>query len=259
MIKIKLMGRMGNQMFQYSTCRSISEKNNCNYFMYYNGATESELTALSRFNLPMGQINKPTVFNLNSVYCEKYLHVNKKLPIEYLNIKDNTELVGYFQQPEFFDFNYENIKKWFDVSNLVDYNLYLEKIKKYENYCFIHIRGTDFIDCNINKLPITYYNNAMNIISNISNDIKFVIVTDDIKYSQELFPNIEIISNEDSLIDFKLLQSCKYLISSNSTFSWWAGYLNSNVNKIIYPYGGLNYGIDTHSFSKCNKFDYIKN
>ena len=45
----------------------------------------------------------------------------------------------------------------------------------------------------------------------------YKIVTDDYKYAQKLFPDIEIIRGDISS-DFKILKKAKYLIISNSSF-----------------------------------------
>ncbi len=252
MITIEMKGRLGNQMFEYATCRSIAEKFGYNYYIQLHPFWANNI---EKFNIPLGKIDGIIKYKLNGIYCAKYIHENNKLPVEYLNIQDNTELDGYFQKSEFFDFNYENIKKWFNVDNLIDDKVYSTLMGSYNNYCFIHNRGTDFIGGN--ELPISYYYKSMEKMKESFYNIKFVILTDDIDYSKKLFPNITVLSNPDDLIDFKLLQQSKYLISSNSTFSWWAAYLNNNAKKIIYPFGGLVYGKDEHTFTKCKKFNYV--
>ena len=252
MITIEMKGRLGNQMFEYATCRSIAERLGYNYYIQLHPFWANNI---ERFNIPLGKIDGVIKYKLDGVYCAKYIHENNKLPVEYLSIQDNTELDGYFQKSEFFDFNYENVKGWFSVNDLIDNDMYSKLMDDYANYCFIHIRGTDFIGGN--GLPISYYHKSMKVIKENFYDIEFVILTDDVEYSKGLFPNIKALSNSDDLIDFKLLQTSRYLISSNSTFSWWAGYLNEKYKKMIYPFGGLVYGKDEYTFTKCKKFDYI--
>ena len=103
MITIETKGRLGNQMFEYATCRSIAERNNFNYYI----KIFPLFNQILRFNLPLGNADGDVKYRLDSDYCVKYIHENNKLPLAYLNIHDNTELNGYFQKVEFFDFNYE--------------------------------------------------------------------------------------------------------------------------------------------------------
>jgi hypothetical protein len=76
----------------------------------------------------------------------------------------------------------------------------------------------------------------------IKSDFKFVIITDDVDYGHEYFPDYPIMCNSVT-VDFTLLNKAKYLIIANSTFSWWAAWLNLD-NYVIAPQGWLNVNID---------------
>ena len=61
------------------------------------------------------------------------------------------------------------------------------------------------------------------------------MVTNDKKHVEKYFPNDEVISNTMEK-DFVLLNSAKYLVISNSSFAWWAAWLNNNTEKkVIIP------------------------
>jgi hypothetical protein len=76
-----------------------------------------------------------------------------------------------------------------------------------------------------------YYQKATGIYSSI------LVVTDDPIQATHLFPSInasDIISSDSYLDDFALLSFANNIISSNSTFAWWAAEL-SNASSVIEP------------------------
>ncbi len=73
-----------------------------------------------------------------------------------------------------------------------------------------------------------YYEKAM---AMFPDDTKFIIFTDDPEFCKERF-SIPI-NNGTELEDFNMLASCEHQIIANSSFSWWAGFLNPNKNKVV--------------------------
>ena len=66
----------------------------------------------------------------------------------------------------------------------------------------------------------------------------YYIFTDDVAFARENFDFLEnytIVSehNFPAYIDMYLMSLCRDNIIANSTFSWWAAYLNVNMNKNI--------------------------
>ncbi|KAA6316252.1 O-antigen biosynthesis glycosyltransferase WbnK [termite gut metagenome] len=66
----------------------------------------------------------------------------------------------------------------------------------------------------------------------------FFIFSDDINWVKKDFPlhdatYIDWNLNQDSWQDMFLMSRCCHNIIANSSFSWWAAWLNSNKNKII--------------------------
>jgi hypothetical protein len=62
---------------------------------------------------------------------------------------------------------------------------------------------------------------------------EFVIFTNDVSYALSQFPNIPIIQ-ESELDSLYLMSKCSGCICANSSFSWWAAYLNSE-RRIVIP------------------------
>src|SRR2546430_286356 len=66
----------------------------------------------------------------------------------------------------------------------------------------------------------------------------YYIFSDDVVWAKENIneKNIEFINwnkNKNSYKDMQLMSNCKHNIIANSSFSWWAAWLNSNKNKIV--------------------------
>lgn len=76
-----------------------------------------------------------------------------------------------------------------------------------------------------------YYERAMAMFPNE----KFVVFSDDPEWCKEKFKgdNIQVMDIGDDVDDFNLFASCKDQILANSSFSYWAGYLNPNITKKV--------------------------
>ena len=115
MISVELRGRLGNQLFQYVTCRSIAEK------LGYEYTISSQWLGKNIFDCGLGiqpYIKQKTIFEEGDNSFNK--HIN--------NIKNNTHLHGYWQSEKYFLENEENVRKW----------LYLSPPTIDENICAIH-------------------------------------------------------------------------------------------------------------------------
>jgi hypothetical protein len=233
MISIDLVGRLGNQMFEYATCRSIAERLGFNYFIF--NYENSEIKNL--FDTPQGirDNNITNIFNdekFNYVVEDTNDYITH-VTSEIFNIKDNTKLLGIFPKSVYFDYNYQNIKNWFQPKNY-NISLFDDCVKRYpyDEYCYIHFRGSDFLNINGYNLPQEYYNQAKLFFTGL----KFVIVTDDLVNARRFFSEDDIISN-DYMTDFTILMNSKFIIRNFSTFSWWVSYLGNESKKIVAPLG----------------------
>ena len=110
----------------------------------------------------------------------------------------------------------------------------------------IHVRRGDYLSKTYSDtfkvLSETYYREAVEYIRERVTAPRFFIFSDDTAYAKEAFDYLEnkvvVTGNtgENSYLDMLLMSRCKYNITANSTFSEWAGLLNSFKKAIIiYP------------------------
>ena len=234
MIVCKLQGGLGNCLFQYFAGMSTSIDNNTDILFdldYFKSKSNNGIVShfdlnISKFVKNIPEYNKDQK-NLKLV-SDNFLY--KKI------IGDNLYMNGYWQSDKYFKHNFHKI-----INNL-ESNIDLSKYKDidFKNTISIHIRRGDYINLKhlyIN-LSMEYYIYAINYILNINPNIKNIIVfSDDINWCKNnlltKFENVIFSENMDEYFDITLMSKCKYNIIANSTFSWWGGYLNSNLDKVV--------------------------
>lgn len=260
MIIVRVIGGLGNQIFQYAFYMYLKTK--------YNDV-KADISDFERYKLHNG-------FMLQKVFGIELDIVNEK---EIRNIKDlafstnkyylakaRNKLLGKKKSHIFeneFKFNiikelrdvylsgyWHNLKYIRNISNSLKDNLkfnislnqvnknILDNIQDF-NSISIHVRRGDYLkNKNYNVLNSKYYLDAINNISKIIHKPIFYVFSDDMAWTKKNIcgENVRYITENigaDSYIDMFLMKKCKHNIIANSTFSWWAAYLNNNPNKIV--------------------------
>jgi len=116
----------------------------------------------------------------------------------------------------------------------------------------VHIRRGDYVnnpDCGYTQNICTraYYDIAMNLCKEKLGNPQFYFFSDDIEFVKQEFGNAENYTfverpastkqetgfRDDGYKDMFLMTLCQHNIIANSTFSWWAAFLNKNPNKLV--------------------------
>lgn len=108
-------------------------------------------------------------------------------------------------------------------------------------YVAIHVRRGDYLDSVNSKifysLRSDYYKSAISYFNDKFDQIRFIFFSNDIIWCRQNFSgNYEFMDESAKLSDFhefELIKLCKHQIIANSTFSWWAAWLNENQDKIV--------------------------
>jgi len=249
---------LGNQLWCYVVTRVISEKKGYDFGIMSKEKFKGKNFLDIDFGKeviggvgPEGGPPSKLPDGILNYYKEKYTShpLNgadiSDLDEDLLNISNNTKIDGVMQCENYILDYKEKIKEWIKIKKEIKYeNLNLK------NTCVIHVRGGDFKGSPA-ILNSNYYSKAIEKIKLINSEIKFYIVTDDINYCKAILPNIEIIGSSitgvsdnlkashhiggDISLDFYILNQSEYVITSNSSFAWWAIWLNPNLKTVIAP------------------------
>lgn len=237
------MGGLGNQMFQIAAATSLAIDNNDEAVFNF----EACFTPLQgNPSLKYKDNIFKNIKNSNSIISEyRYDETSyKHSEIPYVK---NLFINGYFQSEKYFQKNKREVTNLFFI-NEQDIEFLISKYKEIDlnETVSIHVRRGDYLRfSDIHPIcEIEYYKKAMNFFPNKN----FIFVSKDMDWVKDNFKgeNIFYCQNDNEILDFTIQTICSDNIIANSTFSWWAAYLNKNKDKkIIAPsqWFGKNSGI----------------
>ncbi|XP_035711999.1 O-antigen biosynthesis glycosyltransferase WbnK isoform X1 [Folsomia candida] len=271
-IIMEKVGGLGNQLFIYACAYSLSKKLGVPLYLEIPSARilNSQANPFYDSNARPYVLHKFRVFYDKAIegwYTRGYpwseddvLRVNDR-DLLYRPIPTNKLIIiqDYCQSEVFFEEYIPKIKEMFQL-DLTPEELSRPPIQKWiniisdagENSVAIHIRrgdyGEDERKDNNWFTPICFYQKSVKTMLaklDLSKDASFFIFSDQIDLvRQELLSGLQLPANvhihfvscsscTTSLEDFYLMMICKHAIIANSTFSWWAAYLNKNEKKTI--------------------------
>lgn len=257
---VRFLGGLGNQMFQYAFYKALQKRfpdvkadlHGFNDYPLHNGF---ELDSIFEI-----KINKVSLFVSNLYYIHNRKWIYKRLR-RVLNLKkcyqeeavyfkfdpslltnpESRYYWGYWQNFNYFKDISDELQSDFHFKNPLDKKnqAVLNQIGK-TNSIAIHIRRGDYLKDPLlgGVCDLEYYLNAIKHIQSKLTSTKFFIFSDDIPWCMD---NLNLHDSEfiswnkgpSSYIDLQLMSACKHQIIANSSFSWWAAWLNKNPEKII--------------------------
>jgi len=265
---VKIIGGLGNQMFQYALYLSFCERGydakiDITAFDNYDLHNGFELEQI--FDIDPVKASKKEIELYSRVYHTKIRILGKLkrlLPLKKTEYREKVFVydknifqhnnkvyyLGYWIDERYFFNIRDRISKVFTFSSQIS-NINKKLIEKIysSNSVSIHFRRGDYFKNNTNKklygniCPKEYYIKAIALMKKKLNNPLFVVFSDDIEWVKENFlfsfgPNNIIVDwnkGKDSYIDMQLMSLCKNNIIANSTFSWWGAWLNNNDDKIV--------------------------
>lgn len=227
-------GRLGNQLFEIAAAVSLALDNDA----------EAKFPAFSQGKKNNIEINYQKVFwriNINPLN-EKISTTYKEPHYQFAPIPytPNMKISGFFQSEKYFKHHKDEIIELFSPSEEIltylesNYGLIIDNPKTVA----VHVRCYHTESKNLQKVAQIYYKDYyLKMMSYFDKDYLFVIFSDDTQWCKEQFANcgynVKIIENEPPYHDIYLMSLFKNIIISNSSFSWWAAYLNKHPDKVI--------------------------
>ena len=264
MIIGKIIGGLGNQMFQYAFYKylSLHKKSNLqldlssfNDYELHNGYELEKVFGIREEIASVDEIDRykskyPLLFKIenklfskNNIFGPKHFKENNFLINDKIFNKNINDFYveGYFQTDKYIREIESEIRDLYRFSTeLTD-----KEETLLENNCVsIHIRGGDYLTNEKDRklfgdiCTSDYYKKAIQYMKENVKDPSFLIFTNDVDYSQEILDNeqfkiIDWNKGENSFRDMYLMSLCKHNIIANSSFSWWGAWLNTNNSKIV--------------------------
>jgi len=261
MIRVILRGRTGNNFFQYAVGRYLALKHQVPLVLDGSWMSPRDYRqAKELLRLPLkGELKRGPAFparGLRALTGKHYLEwkfrqvwkepeENHSFNPAVLEQGPDTLLIGYFQSWRYFqdirptlleDLNLDSLP-WDAPSAALR-----DELRETESVA-VHVRRTDYLDHTLTQVcGATYHSRGMDLLRSQLQNPVFHIFSDDLDWCREKFdtPDCRVVdipgAEKDPFADLRLMSHARHNIIVNSSYSWWAAWLNRNPSqRVIAP------------------------
>lgn len=257
MIIVRLRGGLGNQLFQYALARKLAIERKTDFSFDITGyvtypfhkyslhpfailerfATEKEIQVVRKPTL----LKKVLPYYFRSSVEERHFHFDKNI----LKVPADVYLDGYWQSEKYFSGIEDLLLKEFQITiPPTDKNRQLAKDIQSVLAVSLHIRRGDYVSNPVSLAfhgvsSLEYYQQAIQRMNHLVEKPNYFVFSDDPVWVRAnlSMPDgtvfVEHNGPEKNYEDFRLMCLCQYHIIANSTFSWWAAWMNQKSDKIV--------------------------
>lgn len=221
MITVRLLGGLGNQMFQRAYGLALESRG---YEVQYDRAHLVEGThreySLHGFvpEIRLGTSNENLVYESSMEFNPAYLEP-----------KDGSTMVGYWQNEKYFQDIEPKVREAFQFKvGVRDANEMLGFEGIVSESVFMHVRRQDYVNLtHFHGMPaVMYYREALKLIRLYCPIVRAFIFTDDPLWCRENFPqDISVVTGHNKFEDLQYMAACRHGVVANSSYSWWAGFI----------------------------------
>tara|TARA_R100000664_G_scaffold18036_2_gene27036 strand:+ start:806 stop:1678 length:873 start_codon:yes stop_codon:yes gene_type:complete len=259
--QLGMLGRLGNQLYQYATAKSVAIKTG-NVLKIPNPEHMSwhgQKCLLKNFKIECEYLELSEYNNIQARFVEPD---HMKWYPEIFNVPSNTDLYGFFQSVYYFQDIEDQVKKEFMLLDHLEREAeeYISSLKEDgSEIVSLHARRGDNTDGTNPELGHYYGENDIFTWDSIfgryfkeaktkfkDKKVKYLVFTGgsrgqlgnekDVEWCKNNIngENILYCEGKDDIMDFAIMKACDHNITChNTSFGWWAAYLNNNKEKIV--------------------------
>lgn len=262
-VTVRLLGGLGNQMFQYAAALSLAKKKNASVLIDLGAFEAYKLWPylLHQLNVPQDIASVPVRAACGSsfickvirkltgggpkrgnVYTEPHFHYDPA----FFDLDVPIALEGYFQSPLYFQDIRDELLNRFTLKEPMSAISaeYASKIANTKTPVSLHVRRGDYVSnqaalATHGVAAVDYYRQAVDVLNGLYGpDTTYFIFSDDPDYVEENFgfcTNRVIVrgASDRPYEDMRLMSMCRHNIIANSSFSWWGAWLNPHADKKV--------------------------
>lgn len=226
-------GQLGNNFFEIATACALAWDHNADPYF-------PDLLTNKEDNIPLNhehvffrcKTNPPSRSN-------KSLWFEPTFAYHSIPFQPNMHIKGYFQSEKYFKHHRDKLLELFAprLDDLAHIENKYKKLLEHPKTVGIQIRYYRVDDPTgklYNQYGKEYLDKAM---SHFPKDSLFIVSSNNLEFARQNIPswaqNVVYLEGEPHYIDLFILSLCKHNIITNSSFGWWAAWLNKNPNKIV--------------------------
>lgn len=250
-VSVRLMGGLGNQMFQIAAAYAYSRLHGCRLLLSAekqeaDGRPMYWTSAFQRFQhmLPKSRYGGPPV--IKPAHWEAAATEYSAIPAP---TSLGLRLQGYFQSPKYFNSPTiaSELRALFAPSFAIEKRIreeYANLMEMRDRVVVVHARRGDYLKAveHHGVLGVDYYRAAMSRMIEKVKDPHFLLVAEEPLWFLEVLGDLpalqthpfQILMEQDEVVTMGLLQKFRHFVIANSSFSWWFSWL-ADSRSVVAP------------------------
>jgi hypothetical protein len=266
-VVLSIKGGFGNQLFQYATAYALAKRLNVPLYLetsFFQNEKFEKAWRIQKFNVDIQIKSEQEIAHLKSIPTSGSLwkRIVRKLPIyspfkkktHWLDLMDFVAdsrffkleapvlLEGWFLKPTYFKKEWSALCSIFSPAFPLSYeaNMWIDQVRGTESVA-IHVRRTDYVNNPMFvNLDEDYYKRSIGFMASQLPSPRYFVFSDDLPWCRDLFKKmgldcefVQCEGENSDIEDFEVMRACRHQVIANSSYSWWAAFLNANSSKLV--------------------------